>query len=194
MRLPALRDHCAAIIAHLTIEAWVIHTLWYRILLPEDASALPGWAHVDGHQDGSAANRRQDGGAAHSPCPTGLGREVTRTRVRFCHVGQLLTRLVTRLTVSWLCTLFLAAMLSLSRTRPPPDPPPPVLKCPVALFNGLDVILQVVTIGRDDTLLISTADGVYGDKVQLDAAPVDMACSGGTVAVILVSKELILVG
>jgi len=49
---------------------------------------------------------------------------------------------------------------------------------------------EVVTIGRDDSMLVSSADGVYGAKVGLDAAAIDMGCGGSLVAVITNTKEL----
>jgi len=49
---------------------------------------------------------------------------------------------------------------------------------------------EVVTIGRDDSLLVSSADGIYGSKVPLDAAPVDMGCGSALVAIVTNTKEL----
>jgi len=49
---------------------------------------------------------------------------------------------------------------------------------------------EVVTIGRDDTFLVSSADGVYGIKTPLEAAPIDMGCGAALAAIITNTKEL----
>ncbi|KAL3929690.1 MAG: hypothetical protein SGPRY_001849 [Prymnesium sp.] len=49
---------------------------------------------------------------------------------------------------------------------------------------------DVVTIGRDDSMLISGSDGIYKTKTPLEAAPVDMACGDNLVAIVTNTKEL----
>ncbi|KAL1528950.1 hypothetical protein AB1Y20_010272 [Prymnesium parvum] len=49
---------------------------------------------------------------------------------------------------------------------------------------------EIVSIGRDDSMLISSADGIYQTKTQLEAAPCDMSCGGSLVAIVTVTKEL----
>jgi len=49
---------------------------------------------------------------------------------------------------------------------------------------------EIVSIARDDTMIVSSADGVFGTKTALECAPIDMGCGSTLVAIVTNTKEL----